>query len=652
MGLLLGLFTLVLYLPVARHGFVVYDDGDYLLENPVVQNGLTWAGVRWAFVGWHAHNWHPLTWLSHMLDCELFGLDAAAHHLMSAALHAVNASLLCLLLLRLTRKLWPSVVVAALFAWHPLRVESVAWAAERKDVLSGLFALLTLWFYARHLETVESRKLKAENPSSTAAYWFALLFFALGLLSKPMLVTLPCVLWLLDWWPGGRFADARQRREAVREKWPFLLLAAVVCVVTCLAQRAAAMVTLEQQPWSLRLGNAALAYAQYLSKTFFPASLAVIYPLPKTLAAASVGAAGLLLGAVTWLAWRGRRSHPWGLVGWLWFLGMLVPVIGLVQVGRQAFADRYTYLPHIGGFIALVFGVHAWAATRPVKPVVLGAVAAVGLAACVTVTERQLRHWQDSETLFTHALAVTANNPVAHINLGVALGQQGRRAAALAEYRAAVRLDPTIAQAWNNLAILLDETERNDEAVAAYETALRLAPRAPLTLCNFATLLAKLGQFDAALEKYATAARLVPGDSLPHYLMGKMELRRGRYAEAVVDLHAALARAPDELRSLAWLARVRAAAPDDAVRHGAEAVALAARANDLTGHRDAFLLDTLAMAYAEQGRFAEAQTTVQSALEFARDADEPARVVMQARRELYRNRQPYREVFTNAARSR
>jgi len=645
--LALVLVTTLVYLPVHRHGFLVFDDNLYVTENHVVQEGLTVQGTRWAFTTLHASNWHPVTWLSHMTDCELFGLDAAAQHFVNVLFHGVNALLLFLLLLRLTQRLWPAAFVAALFAWHPLHVESVAWIAERKDVLSTLFALLTLWFYAGY---AAGGKNKARD------CLLALVCFALGLMAKPMLVTLPFVMLLLDWWPLGRVPASAAKPETrnpkraslLLEKLPFFLLTLASCVVTFIAQRTEAVLTFEQHPFALRLGNALVAYAQYLWKTLWPAKLAVLYPLPAQLPAGQVAAATIVLAGISWFAWRGRRERPYLLVGWLWYLGMLVPVIGLVQVGGQAMADRYTYLPLIGIFIAIAYGAADLIARRRMKPALVSAAALVVLAGNIAATEWHLRFWKDSESLFTRALAVTGYNAVAHINLGVALEQQGRREAALAEYRSALRIDPKHAQAHNNLANLLAELGQRDEALAEYGEALRLNPGAPLAHANLGTLLAELGRFDEAMDEFTEAARLAPEDPRPHYLMGKATLRRGQSAEATGHLRNALRLNPNEVQSLTWLARTLAADENPTVRNGTEAVELAGLANELTGGEHPFVLDTLAMALAEAGRFEEAQQAARRAIDLAAAGAKEMVPPIQERLRLYEAGKPYRETFTNS----
>ncbi|MGA3267810.1 MAG: hypothetical protein ABSE16_13415, partial [Verrucomicrobiota bacterium] len=449
-GLLLALFTLLVYLPAGHDSFLVYDDNDYVTDNQAVQDGLTWGGVKWAFTTGHAGNWHPITWLSHMLDCQLFGLNPGPQHLVNVLFHTANTVLLFVLLLRLTQALWPAALVAALFAWHPLHVESVAWIAERKDVLSTFFGLLAVLAYAQAVGA-EPRPA-AEKTGAAAAdvprfthhasrfHCLALLCFALGLMSKPMLVTLPFVLLLLDYWPLRRLNASTLQRLAA-EKIPYFLLAAISSVVTFLVQRQSeAVISLARVSLRYRLENAPVAVGRYLLKLFWPADLAAFYPLADKISPLAVLAAIAVLAVVTVVAWRARRRAPYVLVGWLWFLGTLVPVIGLVQVGGAAMADRYSYIPSIGVFLAVAFGVRAAAQRWQIPRFAVPAAAMVILAGCLVATAHQLRFWRDSDTLFRHALAVTTNNDVAHVNLGVTLDQEGRYEEALAEYYAAARL--------------------------------------------------------------------------------------------------------------------------------------------------------------------------------------------------------------------
>jgi tetratricopeptide (TPR) repeat protein len=686
----LALITVLVYLPVWSHGFIFMDDPNYVTDNPVVQNGLTWAGLKWAFVGWHATYWHPLTWLSHQLDCQLFGLNAGAHHLVNVLFHAANAVLLFYLWLRLTKACWPSALVAALFAWHPLHVESVAWVAERKDVLSAFFGLLALLAYTRYAEETGSPQSVVRDQRSVY-YGASLVAFALALLAKPMLVTLPFVLLLLDYWPLRRWTGSSlvEGWERIREKSPFFLLSALFCLVTFLAQRQKAVVLWQQLPLGFRLENAVVAVAAYLGKTFWPVDLAVYYQLPGQYSTSQVVLPALLLTVVSLLAWRWRRTHPCVLIGWLWFLGMLVPVIGLVQVGYQAMADRFTYLPGVGLFVAAVFGLSEACGRWRFPAPVLRFAAILMLGACVAVTGHQLTFWRDTETLFQHTLAVTKNNGMAHLLLGsfyekqgrsdearrqfnAALDcfasitvdvdgekrplaaqihlqfgqdaeQKGRADEAIAHYRAALRLDASLVEAHNNLANLLDDQGQPEESLTHYEAAVRLRPQTPLVHENLGTELVKLGRFDDALREYQAAARLAPASPQPSYLTGKAWLRRGQSAEAVAAFQNALRLDPEDYPSLVYLARLLASDHAPQIRNGAQAVALAEKANTLTGGTQPFVLGTLAMAYAEAGRFADARQTARTALSLASEGGGKMTASLQEQLKLYEANQPFRE---------
>jgi tetratricopeptide (TPR) repeat protein len=641
-ALLLALATLLVYLPATRSSFLNYDDDDYVTSNYVVQNGLTFAGIQWAFTTVHASNWHPLTWLSHMADCEFFGLNPAAHHFVNVLFHAANAALLFVLLLRLTNALWPVAFVAALFAWHPLHVESVAWIAERKDVLSTFFALLALLSYTRYVQENCRRSL-----------WFALIFFALGLMSKPMLVTLPFVMLLLDYWPLQRIPIFKipAARRLLLEKWPFFLLMIISCSLTYLAQRGTAVASLELVPLSFRFENMPVAYVVYLSKIFCPASLAVIYPMPTNfqLPPFTVAVSAAVLISVSAAVWLGRKRAPYLAVGWLWFIGMLVPVIGLVQVGAQTLADRYTYLPAIGLFIMVAFGARDLASRFQLPKMVVAAPAALILAACLAVTENQLRYWRNGEALFRHALAVTKDNYIAHINLGVALELEGRLDEAVAENRAAEAIAPDRYQIHNNLGNCLDHLGKSIEALAEYREAVRLNTKLPEFHNSLGIVLNELGRYDEALVEFTNAARLNPAYPWAHFEMAMALLKQGRDAEAVAALHEALMRDPDDLHILTVSAHVLASIPNPQVRDGKTALILATKANDLSGGGQAIVLNALGMAQAEAGDFTNAIAVTQKALDLA-DAAHSERVQSlqnQLRQELqlYQNHQPWRESF-------
>jgi tetratricopeptide (TPR) repeat protein len=697
-GLLLALITLLVYLPVARDGFVNYDDQDYVTENSVVQQGLTWTGIKWAFTTGHASNWHPLTWLSHMADCELFALNPGAHHLVNVLFHTANVVLLFLLLLRLTGALWPGAFVAALFAWHPLHVESVAWISERKDVLSTFFALLTLLAYTRYAQCVTSDLCQVTRTNSTSSpvtrlpaeasakaghpsrfYWLALFFFALGLMSKPMLVTLPFVMLLLDYWPLGRISDSKndpapapqpfrlrgalQRRfgataatlnHLLFEKWPFFLLATVSCVVTFLVQSQRsgdAVASLELIPLHYRFCNALVSYGLYLLKMVWPVGLAVFYPLPEHLTwllmAATASAVVLII--ISSFVWRAGRAHAYLPVGWLWFLGTLVPVIGLVQVGGAALADRYTYIPSIGVFIAATFGICDLADRFQFPQKAIATAAVLILATCLILTENQLRYWYDSESLFAHALAVTKNNHVAHVNLGVALEQKGKLNEALAEYRAAEQLAPELYHIHNNLGNLLDNLGHPNEALTEYRWAVLLNPGLPSLHNGAGVVLAELGRFDEAMRQFKEAARLDPTYPWAHFEIGKMRLKQGRDAEAIDEFRAALRIEPNNFQILAYTAHVLATAENPQIRDGRTALVLAVKAKVLTDGAQPFVLDALGMACAETGDFTNALEVTQRAIDLAIAARMKKLEPLQQRLELYKHHQPWREsfLFTN-----
>ena len=451
----LALATLAVYLPALHHGFVDYDDQQYVTDNPRVQAGLTRAGLVWAF-GFHAGNWHPLAWLSHMLDCQLFGANAGGHHLTSVLLHVANTLLLFAVLQRMTQAPWRSAAVAALFAWHPLHVESVAWVAERKDVLCAFFWMLTLLAYAQHVtgdkwqvtgkETTPPPIPSPVTRHLSSFYWLSFLFFALALMAKPMAVTLPFVLLLLDFWPLKRFTICDLRftifKTLLVEKIPFLTLSGIACWLTLRAQQIA-IVSTAGLTMSQRVAHTLAAYNHYFWAMFFPRHLAVYYPYVVHVQPVAVVCAGLVVALVTVLAVMNWRTRPWLIVGWLWFLGTLVPVIGLVQVGDQAWADRYTYLPLIGLFVALV-----WMAGEFIKSkLFLRTLAVAAGVAMLATTSVQLSYWKNTWTLFDHAEKVTPQNYLAITMLGSLLAREHKYDAAIARYQEALRLQPTFPEA-------------------------------------------------------------------------------------------------------------------------------------------------------------------------------------------------------------
>ncbi len=525
--------TSAVYAPARRFAFVNYDDPEYVTRNPHVRGGITRADIVWAFTSRDASNWFPLTWLSHMLDCQWFGLRSGRHHTTSILLHALAALLLFGFLHSATGDRWPAFLVASLFAVHPLHVESVAWIAERKDVLSACFWFLTLWAYVRYAKRPGWRR-----------YLLVVLPFCLGLMAKPMIVTLPLVLLLLDLWPLRR-AATHSPAWLFREKLPLLALSAAAAVVTFLAQQqSGAVKTAEAVPFGLRAANALVSYAVYIGKMFWPARLAVFYPYPPHLPGWQVAAALLLLVAISLAVLRWWRVRPYLAAGWLWFLGTLVPVIGIVQVGAQARADRYTYIPMIGLTIML-----AWGARDAVRrwPRAQSGLAVVALAACASsalAAGMQLQTWRNSESLFRHALAVTGPNYVAEHELGNALAEMaGRLPEAITHLEAALRLRPDSAEAHSDLGSALAKAPgRLTDAIAEYEAAVRFAPSWEIPHYNLGYALAQMpGRLPQAISEYQAALAIRPDYPQAHDGLG-VALSRipGRLPDAVAQFQAAL----------------------------------------------------------------------------------------------------------------
>jgi tetratricopeptide (TPR) repeat protein len=550
----LALIVWLVFAPTLRYEFVNYDDENYVYQNTKITIGLSLAGIAWAFTHVHARNWHPLTTMSHMLDCQLYGLKAGGHHFTNVLLHSIAVILLFLVLRQMTGALWRSAFVAAVFAIHPLRVESVAWVAERKDVLSAVFFMLTLSAYVCYV-----RKPSLDRYTAVA------LLFVLGLMSKPMLVTVPLVLLLVDYWPLRRFAEStsvksrakrlhwwdRQSisRRLIFEKIPLLALSAVSGVVTFLAQRQA-LARNEELPLFWRINNALVTCMTYVWQMIWPVKLAVFYPHPHNgLPHWEIILSVALLAAITASALALRKRHPYIVTGWLWYLVMLVPVIGLIQVGWQGHADRYTYLPQIGLYLLVSWAIAEVAASLRIRRQVLAIVAVVVIAALSSRAWIQTSYWRDSETLWRHALAVTSNNDVAQDNLGIALFGRGQMKEAVAHWRKSLELHPDNANIINNLGMASAEEGRISEAIALWEKAL-------------------------ALQRDNASAQ----------------------------------------SNLAW---VLATSAEPAIRDGAKAVQLAEQALQLSGGENPVIFRTLAAAYAESGRFSEAIEAAQRGRELA-----------------------------------
>jgi Flp pilus assembly protein TadD len=531
----LAVVTLAIYAQVIRHQFITLDDPTYIRENPMVNRGFTPAGFAWAFTTFHAANWHPLTWISHMIDCQLFGTNAGRHLLVNALIHVANTLLVFWFLLRTTGARWASALVAALFALHPLHVESVAWASERKDTLSTFFGLLSLLAYIRY----------AKAPSIGRYAWVAITL-ALGLLAKPMLVTWPFIMLLLDYWPlerwqsSGSKAQRGKARKLILEKLFLFALVAASAVMTTIAQSHGGTVrTLGHDPVGLRLSNALVSYAKYLLLTFWPNDLAVYYPFAGIAAWQVIGAAFLLIG-ITASCFFQRKTRPYLIVGWLWFLGTLVPVIGIVQVGGQIMADRYFYIPSIGLFIAVAFGLADIAKSWRVSPSLCAGLAAGALLVLATLTNVQIQRWRDSFTLFEHTLAVTPPNLRIEHNLGVALGASDRYDEAAAHFRKALQIDPNFYDGLVALGVTLAHQGRLPEATDYFQAAIHSQPDAPKARVQLAHALWAQKRDQEALQQLDRALQLAPNDADIRADLGLALALVGRTAEATEQLHEAL----------------------------------------------------------------------------------------------------------------
>ncbi|HTY87113.1 MAG TPA: tetratricopeptide repeat protein [Candidatus Acidoferrum sp.] len=574
--LVLLVATAGVYWPMLQHGFICFDDDAYVVGNQHVTRGLTWSGTIWAFQSGYAANWHPLTWISHMLDCQLYGLHPAGHHLTNLLLHVANALLLFLWLSRLTGTIWRSAFVAALFAWHPTHVESVAWASERKDVLCAFFWMLTLLAYTRFAE-----KSKTQSSNSKFYYGLSLLAFACALMSKPMAVTLPFVLLLLDYWPLGRIAACGMRsaefkmsREApdhnpdgsqanpqfstlnpqsfirsgaclILEKLPFFALALAGSIVTFLVQRTGgAVLSTETLPLSSRLENIPLAYVRYLGKCVWPTHLAVLYPYHSHHSLLAISGAILMLATVTGLClWRVRR-YPYALVGWLWFLGILVPTIGLVQVGSQSIADRYLYLPSIGLFILMAWGlndfVHDHSHRRPAVALA-GATALAGFLVCTWI---QLGYWQNNLALLSHTIAVTTDNYTIYNSLGAALELAGQKDDAFLMYSKSVQIEPRFAESQYNLGMALLRRGWPEKASEHLAAAVKLSPDTAKMRYSFGVALADTGHGEEAFAEFTETLRLDPGYADAHNRLALACLQLGKTNDAIVHFTEVFRRQP------------------------------------------------------------------------------------------------------------
>lgn len=528
--------TVIVYAPVRHFDFVEWDDPIYVKENLHVAAGLTWQSIEWAFTTTHAGYWMPSVWLSYLVDRQWSGLDAGGFHVTNVLFHIANTILLFGLFYRMTGALGRSGVVAGLFALHPLHVESVAWVTERKDVLSAFFGILAMWTYVAWVRRPGWKR-----------YIAILALFALALAAKPMLITLPLMLLLIDFWPLGRVpAGAGPSQRAAwlrlfREKVPLFVLALASGVVTFLAQRSAGAVgDLQALPFSYRVENALLSYATYIGDMLWPVGLAAFYPLPKSLAGFAVFCSVLALAAGSVLTMRAARRHPYLAAGWLWYLGTLVPVIGLVQAGQQARADRFTYVPLIGLFWIVAWGIPDLLGRWPARRVQLAVAACLTLLGCAFTASAQVQYWRDSASLWTHAVEVTTDNAVAHNNLARALLEEGKFNEAVTQFTTALRIAPENADAHNNFANALTHHGREAEALAQYAEALRIRPDFAEAHNNFANALMRQGKLAEAVTQYSEALRIKHDYADAHNGLGAVLARQGNVAEALEHYSEAL----------------------------------------------------------------------------------------------------------------
>jgi tetratricopeptide (TPR) repeat protein len=680
--LVLALATTAVFYEVCTYDFVDYDDHGYVYENANIQAGITTKAIKWAFTTGYNSNWHPLTWLSHMLDWQLFGLKAGGHHLTNLIFHIANTLLLFIVLKQMTNSLWPSTFVAALFALHPLHVESVAWVAERKDVLSTFFWMLTMWAYLQYVK----------HPGA-ARYLLTLLSFALGLMAKPMLVTLPFVLLLLDYWPlscipsGESLNYPGSRRifyHLVREKIPFFVLSAISSVVTFLVQRSGGAITnLAHLSLKIRILNALISYIEYIWKMIWPVRLAMFYPHPeKNISILHSVISVFLLLAVTILVLRFAKNHRYLVTGWFWYLGTLVPVIGLIQVGGQALADRYTYIPLTGLFIIIAWGLpdllaKLWQGQLRYKKIVLILSSLLIISTFSICTHFQLRYWQNSLSLFQHALDVTKDNYVAHLAMSELMRKQGRLNEAINHYLEVVRLRPSRFDVQRDLAYVLCDAGRFDESVKECRKYLQMVPNDPNVLNTLGIALAKQGKseavkyfnealrvkpdfvdahvnigyilvfqgkLDEAIVHLAEALRINPNSAEAHYYLGQALMQMRKNNEAITHFEEALRLKPDWVEPMNNLAWFMAAGHETTIHNPDKAIRLAQRACELTNYMEPSLLDTLAVAYASTGDFSKAIETAEKALALCQSPEEDKlKEKIENRLVLYKAGKPYIE---------
>ena len=640
--LFLTLAILIVYCQAIHFDFNNYDDNLYVTENQQVRAGLTVGGLCWAFTTGHASNWHPLTWLSHMLDCELYGLNPMGHHWTNIQIHIANSILLFLLLNIMTGTIWRSGFVAALFALHPLHVESVAWVAERKDLLCAFFWMLSIWAYLRYI-----------IKPTTVRYILLIIFFICGLMSKPMIVTLPFTLLLIDFWPLSRLTSPAHKEPAsycqtfislVREKIPLFALSAISSIITVIVQQhGKSIISLDFFPLSMRIANALISYLKYIEKMIWPVNLAVFYPYQKW-PAVEVILSGSLLLCISALVILASRRRPYLATGWLWYLGTLVPTVGLVQVGLQSMADRYTYIPLIGLFIIVAWGISDISSRWRRQNILLPLLSSIIFVSLMICTYFQVHHWKNSITLFTHALNVTRNNYIAFCNMGQALDIQGQFDEAIPHYYKALEINPNYVDAHNNIGVALARKGDVKNAINHYYRALQINPANAKAHNNLGAALSCRGNDKVAIYHYNEALRINSDYAGAYYNLGKIFANQGKTENAILHFQKALQKDPDMTQALYNLSWIGATSEDDKFRNGIEAVNLAEKLCKLQNYSQPLSLDVLAAAYAEAGRFKEAVLIAQKGLELSlKMGSKELALGLEKRLKLYQAGRPYRQ---------
>ncbi|MFA5293261.1 MAG: tetratricopeptide repeat protein [Phycisphaerae bacterium] len=664
----LAIVTFAVFYQMHRFKFITFDDPDYVFENRNIQAGITPETVKWAFTTSHAANWHPVTWLSHMLDWRLFGSNAGGHHLTSLIFHIANTLLLFIVLYQMTSATWQSAFVAAMFALHPMHVESVAWVSERKDVLSTFFGMLTMLAYLRY----------AKKPG-IVRYMLIVLTFALGLMSKPMLVTLPFVLLLLDYWPLSRLGSKRSLFYLIVEKIPLFVMVFVSCTVTFIFQKQGGAMSGKRYDFLVRFANAIISYIQYIIKMIWPVRLSYFYSHPgENISVLYAVTAAVILLTVTILILRLAGKHKYLVTGWFWYIGTLAPVIGFVQVGAQAMADRYSYITLTGLFIMIAWGLPELLGKWKYKKNVLVSFAILIIFAMSICTWFQLGYWADSKTLYQHALDVTTDNYTAnihmsesmreqgnlddslyycsqairimpgavrgHLRMGYLLRQAGRLDESAREYQKCLQARPNDSNALNGLGATLSRQGKYDQAVECLAKALRIRPSYAAAHDNMGHVLAIQGKLDEAVVHLNEALRLNPDFALAHYHLGQVQMQRGEINEAVAHFDEALKLNPDWFEPMNGLSWLLAVSKNNTVHNPDKAVNLAMRACELTDYKNPEILDTLAVAYAATGDFDKAVETVQKALELCKSSkQEDLKKEIENRLALYKAGEPYVE---------